>query len=261
MQTRSRIIQHYARIGHCCGIATTGTMIGSQTIVNGASMNIIEEILKANGGQVVGQLAQQFGLNQADAGKALSNLIPAIAGGIKKTAQSKTGLESLITKVNQNQDFGDAINRPDVLGKTESTQQGNEILGDIFGSKDVSRTVANQTAQSTGIDLGVLKKMLPLVAGLVMSSLNKRGQAASPSGSGSGGGLGELLGGLASQSAGQQAQPSKGGIGALLGRLLGGGRARQQTQKAQSSGLESLLDFDGDGSVADDVLNLAKKLF
>jgi len=209
-------------------------------------VNILQESIKAQGGQVVGQLANQFGLNPADAVKALSNLIPAVAGGVKKAAQSSSGLESLISKVESNADIRQSLDVPDTLGSAQSTQAGNEILGDIFGSKDVSRTVANQTAKSTGLDLAILKKMLPLVAGLVMSSLSKRGQA-------SGGGLGELLGGLAGS-----AQPQRGGgLGGLLRGLLGGGR----TQQRQSSGIESMLDFDGDGNIADDVLDLAKKLF
>jgi hypothetical protein len=213
-------------------------------------MNILQEILSAQDGGVVGQLAQQFGIDANDASKALSNLIPAIAGGIKKTAQSPTGLESLISKLDSNKNVAQSIDLPSSLGGAGVSQTGNEILGDIFGSKDVSRTVAGQTAQSTGIDLGILKKMLPIVAGLVMSSLNKKGQT-------SGGGLGDLLGGLAGAS---QAQPQKrGGLGGLLGSLFGGNKA--QTQASPASGLESLLDFDGDGNIADDVLDLAKKLF
>jgi hypothetical protein len=215
---------------------------------NENNMNLLQEILSAQDGGVVGQLAQQFGIDAGDASKALSNLIPAIAGGIKKTAQSPTGLESLLSKLNSNENIAQSIDQPSILGGADLSQTGNEILGDIFGSKDVSRTVAGQTAQSTGIDLGILKKMLPIVAGLVMSSLNKKGQA-------SGGGLGDLLGGLAGAS---QAQPQKrGGLGGLLGSLLGGNRA----QASPTSGLESLLDFDGDGDIADDVLDLAKKLF
>jgi len=210
-------------------------------------MNILQELLKANNGQVVGQLASQFGLDPSDAAKALSNLIPAVAGGIKKTAGTKNGLEALISKIESNRNVQQSIDSPEILSKAGSTQAGNEILGDIFGSKDVSRTVAGQTAKSTGIDLGVLKKMLPLVAGLVMSSLNKKGAQAS-------GGLGGLLGQLAG---GAQPQPRRGGLGGLLGSLLGGGRRQAQP----SSGLESLLDFDGDGNVADDVLNLARKMF
>ncbi len=210
-------------------------------------MNILQEIIKAQGGQVIGQLANQFGLDSTDAVKALSNLVPAIAGGLRKTAQSKNGLEALISKIESNNDVQQSIDLPEILSKPEATNAGNDILGNIFGSKDISRTVAGQTAKSTGLDVGMLKKMLPLVAGLVMSSLNKRGQSSS-------GGLGGLLGGLAGVAMQKQ---SRGGLGGLLGSLLGGRRRRQQ----QSSGVESLLDFDGDGNIADDVLNLARKLF
>ena len=215
-------------------------------------MNIIQEILKSQNGQIVGQLAKQFGLDSGDAVKAVSNLIPAIAGGVKKTAQSKNNLENLIAKVERNQELRNSLNNPGALEKPATTEAGNEILGDIFGSKDVSRTVAKQTAESTGLDLGILKKMLPLIAGLVMSSLNQRGESST-------GGLGGLLGGLAGNTT-QQTQTS--GLGGLLSRLLGGGRRKQKnSSRSQSGGLESFLDFDGDGNIADDVLNLARKLF
>ena len=215
-------------------------------------MNILQELLSAQDGRIVGQLANQFGLDSKDASKALSNLIPAIAGGIKKTAQSQSGLEGLIAKVAANQEVRRAAESPELLGQPQATQAGNEILGDIFGSKDVSRTVADQTARSTGIDLGILKKMLPLVAGLVMSSLGKHGEA-------SVGGLGDLLGGMSGKGTKPQSQGSAagGGLAGLLKGLFGKGR-----QPAQSGGgLESLLDFDGDGNIADDVMDLARKMF
>ncbi len=215
-------------------------------------MNILQEILKAQGGDVVKQLGQQVGLDQAQVEKALSNLIPAIAGGVKKSAQSQSSIEALLKKLQEHQDIGTAIERPDVLAKRDSTLAGNEILGEIFGSKEVSRTVAAHTAEKTGLDLTALKKMLPLIAGLVMSSLNQKSQANS-------GGLGDLLGSLAG---GSQSAPSRGGLGSLLGTLLGG-RAQldNRAQRTQSNqGLESLLDFDGDGNVADDMLDLVKKL-
>ena len=110
-------------------------------------MNIIQELLKAGDGQAVGQLANQFGLDTSAVEKALANLVPAIAGGIKKTASSPSGLESLISKMNNNKDLRKALDFPEVLGKADSTQAGNDILADIFGSKDVSRTVAKQTSR------------------------------------------------------------------------------------------------------------------
>ena len=145
-------------------------------------MNLIQEILKASGGSVVKQLGDQFGLDSKQAESALSNLIPAIAAGVKKSASSKSGLEDLLGKVGASNELQNAIDLPELLAKAGATSAGNEILGNIFGSKEVSRDVAGQVSKSTGVDSGVLKKMLPLVAGLVMSSLNKRGQAESSGG-------------------------------------------------------------------------------
>ena len=210
-------------------------------------VNLIQEILSAQNGKVVQELGKQFGLDSKTAEAALSNLIPAIAGGVKKAAQSPSALEALVAKMQNNPELQEAIQRPEVLSRDSVSDSGKDILGDIFGSKEVSRTVAGQTAQSTGVDLGVLKKMLPVIAGLVMSSLNQKGQASSSTG-----GLGDLLNGL-----NQPSQTSSGGLGSILGGLLG----KKAQPKQTSSGFESLLDFNGDGNVSDDVLHLVRKLF
>lgn len=52
-----------------------------------------------------------------------------------------------------------------VLGRDPTpAQPGNDILGQIFGSKDVSRGGAEEVAGSTGISPGVLERMLPILA-------------------------------------------------------------------------------------------------
>ncbi len=83
-------------------------------------------------------------------------------------------------------------------------QAGNDILGQIFGSKDVSRGVAEEVAGSTGISSDVLKRMLPILAMAVMGYMMKRdapagGQAAddSPLGGALGSILGQVVSGMA----------------------------------------------------------------
>lgn len=49
-------------------------------------------------------------------------------------------------------------------GMPTPKQQGNDSLGNIFGSKDVGCGVASEVAALTGIDEGIIKKMLPLLA-------------------------------------------------------------------------------------------------
>jgi hypothetical protein len=89
--------------------------------------------------------------------------------------------------------------------------QGNALLGNLFGSKDTSRAVAQHAAQQSGVSPDLLKKMLPIVAMLAAGYFAK--QAHGPGGQGGaigGGGLGGALGGA-------------GGMGGILGSLLGGG--------------------------------------
>ena len=67
---------------------------------------------------------------------------------------------------------------------------------------------------------GLISKLLPLLAPIVMSYLAKKlgGGGADQAG---GGGLGDLLGGILG---GQAGGAAGGGLGDLLGGLLGGGR-------------------------------------
>ena len=84
-------------------------------------------------------------------------------------------------------------------------QAGNDILGQIFGSKDVSRGVAEEVAGSTGISSDLLKRMLPILAMAVMGYMMKRdepsgGQSAvddSPLGGALGSILGQVVSGMA----------------------------------------------------------------
>ncbi|MBK7469630.1 MAG: hypothetical protein IPI73_02305 [Betaproteobacteria bacterium] len=51
--------------------------------------------------------------------------------------------------------------------RADDVNRGNDVLGQIFGSKDVSRAVAQNAAAQSGLDSSLLKKMLPMLAMLV----------------------------------------------------------------------------------------------
>jgi hypothetical protein len=74
-------------------------------------------------------------------------LLPAILGGMKKQAQAQpAGLEGLGGLFGQLGGGGllDQVLSP----QPTDPSQGNEVLGQIFGSKDVSRTVADNAAST-----------------------------------------------------------------------------------------------------------------
>ena len=159
-------------------------------------------------------------------------LLPAILGGFKKQAQTQaTGLDGLTGMLGK---LGGGGLLQEVLSpKPTNVGSGNEVLGQIFGSKDVSRTVAANAATTTGLDPTLLQKMLPMLAMLVGGHMsNQSGSPAAP------------------------AAASGGGLGGLIGGLLGGS---QGNRGAAGGGLASMLDMNGDGNALDDIMRLAGK--
>jgi hypothetical protein len=196
----------------------------------------INAILSQAGG--IQSIARELGVSETQAKSGAAALLPAILGGFKKQAQTQpTGLAGLGGLLGQ---LGGGGLLEDVLSpRPTNVNKGNDVLGQIFGSKDVSRTVAQSAAAKSGLDPSTLKKMLPMLAMLVAGYMAKQ----------QGGG------------SAAQASPSGGGIlGGLLGSVLGGGGAASRGAKAGGGGLASMLDLDGDGNPLDDILSMAGKL-
>ena len=128
----------------------------------------ITDILAQMGG--LKSMAQELGVDEAQAASSAAALAPAILGGFKKQAQSQpAGLEGfggLLGKLG-----GGGLLDNVLAPQPTDVSQGNNVLGQIFGSKDVSRAVAQNVAEQSGLDPSLLKKMLPMLAMLVTGYL------------------------------------------------------------------------------------------
>ena len=157
-------------------------------------MNILESILDAQNGKGVQQLATQFGLKPDQATSAVSALVPALAAGLQRNMGTESGLTGLVSALStgQHQKY---LDHPGALADPASTADGNAILGHVFGSKEVSRQVAANASQKTGIDTSILKKMLPLVAAMAMGGLSRQKAAGGKGafGASAGAGLASML--------------------------------------------------------------------
>lgn len=193
-------------------------------------MNLLESLLGNDSQNVVSELARQLGVGESEARSAAGELIPALARGMQNNARSDSGLDSLIGALTKGNHSGYLDNLSN-LGQQSTVQDGNSILGHIFGSKDVSRNIANYGAQKSGLSATLMKKALPILATLVMSSLSKK-----------------FLGG------------SKKSTGSIFGGNNNGNIFNSGVAANQNRGmLESFLDADKDGSIMDDLLSLAVK--
>jgi len=135
-------------------------------------MDLLQTIMGAQGGGAVQQLSQRFGLDEGQTASALEQLVPALMGGVRQNVQSG-GLEGLLGMLgggNTDQYLDDA----ETIHAPETTDTGNDILGQLLGNKDVSRSVASQASANTGIGAEILKQMLPIVATMVMSGMSKQ---------------------------------------------------------------------------------------
>jgi len=152
----------------------------------------LSDILNETGG--LQSIARELGIGEDQAGSAASALAPAVLGGFRKQAESHpqglAGLGGLLSQLGGG-GLLDAVLAP----SPTDTAPGNEVLGQIFGSKDVSRSVAQDAAAQSGHDPSMLKKMLPLLAMLVAGYMAKQHAGSAPASPG-GAGLGGLLGGL-----------------------------------------------------------------
>lgn len=136
-------------------------------------MNILETVLKAAGGSAVSSIAKNFGINSSQASDVIGQLIPALTSGVKKNTQSNSGLDGLIGALTGGS-HDRYLDNPGDLLQANNIDDGNKILGHLFGDKQVSREVASRAASKTGVDSSIIKKMLPVIASLAMGAMSKK---------------------------------------------------------------------------------------
>ena len=230
-------------------------------------MTMLEMIMAAQSGSAIGNLGQQFGLSDEQAQQAVRALLPALSSGIKRSTASPDGLAEFLKALNQPQ-HERYVDDPALLGDTATRQDGNNILGHILGSKDVSRSAVARASAQTGIGQEILKQMLPIIAAVIMGALTKSGR--NPLNDI----LGEILEGGRRGSSQPRASQGDNPFGDLADIIKGGaptpGLAGDQQAdadnarqgKAMPNAIDifgSMLDADGDGSAMDDIFDMVVK--
>ncbi|MGC3955886.1 MAG: DUF937 domain-containing protein [Propionicimonas sp.] len=203
------------------------------------SDNAVSQILA---GIDLNALAKQVGAKPADVEQAVEVAVPTLLGSLQVNAADPDGQASLLGALSQH--TGDINSLDDI-----DTEDGRKILGHAFAN-DPQRLGA-----LAGQDSGLLAKLLPILAPIVMNWLAKNllGGGQQTQQASGGDMLGDLLGGLLG--GGSSGASSGGGIGDLLGGLLGGmlgggepapaKQTRRTSQPAEQSGGDLLGDLLG----------------
>ena len=167
------------------------------------------------------QLAAQIDAPHQQTASAVQAALPMLLGALQRNASTPGGADSLLSALDRNHD-GSVLD--DVAGFFGQAATGSDLqsLDHIFGGRKAP--VADAVSRASGLGAGQVTQLLAQLAPLVLGALGRMRKTQGVDA----GGLGDLLGGAMSQ-----LHASNTGLGGLLG---------------------GLLDADGDGSIADHLL-------
>ena len=134
---------------------------------------LFDMLANAQNGNGIDLLSRQFNLTRQQTELALEALLPAFCQGLKRNASDPYGIAGFMKALASGQ-HGQYFDDASRAFSPDGMADGNGILGHLFGSKDLSRAVAAQAAQATGIGQDMLKQMLPAIASMIMGGMFKQ---------------------------------------------------------------------------------------
>jgi len=189
----------------------------------------IQQVLQQT--SAIDAVSRELGVDPDTAKAGAAALLPEILNGFKEPVTATEAQSAIGGGATQSLGgFGGVLETISALGggglldnvtsnQPTEVDKGNQILGQIFGSKDGSRAIAAQAAAKSGVEPSLLKKMLPILAMVAAGYLAKQGgRGGEAGGGGLGGALGGILGGQTGET-GAKATPSQSSD--ILGQLIG----------------------------------------
>lgn len=190
--------------------------------------SLLEQLESQFDDRAIGQISQQLGVDNQTAAASVQAALPMMLGALTRQGSSQQGAAGLLDMLDRDHD-GSIMD--DVLGyltkggssaaAPSRASAGGGLLDVFFGGRSdaVAKTLGNSTGMNSGSAMKLLAMLAPVVMGMMAQQKSKQGLD---------------LGGLTKALAGEKQN--------LEARMPGGGDL-----------LGSLLDSDGDGSIADDL--------
>lgn len=135
---------------------------------------LFDMMMQAQNGAGIDAMAKQFNLAQEQVTKAMAVLMPAFSSGLKRSTANPYDFTALMQAISSG-NYATYFEDMSRAFTPQGIADGNNALGQIFGSKEVSRAIAAQAAQMTGIGQEILKQMMPVMATTLMGGLFKQG--------------------------------------------------------------------------------------
>ncbi|HSE42908.1 MAG TPA: DUF937 domain-containing protein [Acidobacteriota bacterium] len=184
-------------------------------------------LMRQLSGDGVKQISQQIGADEGTTNQAIGTALPVLISALARNSSQPSGAEDLHRALQNDHDGSILDNVSGYLGGNPSASNGAAILGHVLGSRQDN--VTNALAQQTGLNTGSIAQLLKMLAPMVMGALGKT-------------------------------QSQSGFDPGSLSGYLNGQRQQAESASPDMMGmLTSLLDSNKDGSVLDDLGNIASK--
>lgn len=142
--------------------------------------NLFDIMRTAQGGAAFDNMGRQFGLSPQDTQRAVEALLPAFAMGLQRSATNPNAFASLMGLMGAGRP-ATFFDHAHSAFSPQAQDQGNDLLGQLFGNPDASRRIADQAAAWSGVGAAAVQQMMPVVAAMLMGGMAKSAaQAVSP---------------------------------------------------------------------------------
>lgn len=140
--------------------------------------NINDMVRSAQGGQLIDNLSDGFGLASWQTEVAVTALAPALSAALSRAAESPDTLRPVVAAIGEPQHKA-AFESAESAYSPESVEAGDAIVAYLFGSAAAAGEASQLAARVSGLRPDVLQRLLPvlvsILAGGLSSTLAERG--------------------------------------------------------------------------------------
>jgi hypothetical protein len=141
-------------------------------------VELFDIIRSAGGGEIVSNLAAEAGLEPKEAEQALRALLPELGRAIRRAGESRSGAAAVHAAMHDER-YARYLEDPAALREPAAVADGERVLLEVLDDRARSELV-RRVAAAIGQGESQVRKLLPLVAALVMAALGQRLREPSP---------------------------------------------------------------------------------
>jgi hypothetical protein len=132
--------------------------------------NIVDIIQSAQGGQIIENLSNRFGLAPWQTQSAVDALLPALVAALRNAAEEPQSLRPVVDAANEPAHRA-AFESADEAHAQASVEGGDAIVAHLFGSASAAGEVSQLAARESGLRADVLQRLLPVLVSVAAGGL------------------------------------------------------------------------------------------